>query len=122
MTKRTVGAGIGISVLVAGLYIFTAVSGFSYNFHPLYSSCLNLSVGMTKDEVNQKMQTFLHNPDYKVVTGTAGKYGWRGRLSYDEALTFILDNEPWYKLDQHPWQCAIHFKNGTVIDIAPFFD
>jgi hypothetical protein len=122
MQKIALGLGAAVVGLIVVFLIFATVSGFSYNFHPFFSSCLNLSVGMTKEEVNRRMQAFLNDSDYKVATGAAGKYGWLGRLSYDDSLTIVLEKEPWYKLDQHPWQCEIHFKDGVVIDMAPVFD
>jgi hypothetical protein len=114
---------LGVVIALAfAFYVFVGVSSFSYNFNSFYSSCVNLSVGMTKEEVNGRMQSFLSNPEYQVTGGEAGNYGWFNRLSYDSSLTIVLEKEPWYKLDQHPWRCEIHFKDGVVIDIARFFD
>jgi len=121
--KKTVKIVAAIIIgLIVIFFIFTGVSGFSFNFHPFFSSCLNLSEGMTKDEITEKMQSFLENPNYQIIKEGAGNYGWRDRLSYDESLLIVLENEPWYKLDQHPWQCEILFKNNLVIAIEPFFD
>lgn len=120
--KIVIGIGIAVVAVIAAFYIFTGVSAFSYNFHPFFSSCTNLAVGMTKEEVTEKMQTYLNNPDYKVANGESGKYGWLQRLTYEESMTVVLDKEPWYKLDQHPWSCEIDFKDGVVVNLAPFFD
>jgi hypothetical protein len=122
MSKIVIGLGVVAVGVVVLFFIFATVSGFSYNFHPFFSSCLNLSVGMTKQEVNERMQEYLSSSDYKVTTGASGTYDWKGRLSYDDSLTVVLEKEPWYKLDQHPWQCEIHFNDGVVVDLAPFFD
>jgi hypothetical protein len=119
MIKISGVVGAGLVVIFS---MFIAVSGFAYFISPFYSSCLDLSVGMNKEEINLRMQEFLNSPNYKVSKETSGRYGWLSRLSYDDSLTMVLDKEPWYKLDQHPWQCKIDFKDGFVINIEPFFD
>jgi hypothetical protein len=116
---------IGLSVVVAATVIvsvFVGVSGISSHFNSFFASCINLSEGMTKDEARTRMQIFLGSKDYQVVESGPGNYGWLDRLSYDDSLTIILQDEPWYKLDQHPWQCKLLFKDGAVVSIDALFD
>ena len=120
--KFAIIIGSSIAILILAFSVFGIISGFSYNFHPFFSSCVNLSEGMTKEEVSERMKDFLSNPDYTVAENGPGHYGWKNRLAYDSSLLIVLEKEPWYKLDQHPWQCEILFKDSFVAGVEPFFD
>lgn len=114
--------GAIITGLILTFFTFVSLSGFSFYVHPFFNNCLDLAQGMTQDEISERMKDFLNSSDYIVIENREGTYGWKKRLTYDNSLSIILENEPWYKLDQHPWRCEILFRNNLAIDITPFFD
>ncbi len=111
---------------IFGLYLIMGIFGLVLSIpsplNPFYESCLDLSQGMEREEVEGRMQDFLSDSKYRVEEEGPGTYGWKGRLSYDNSLLIVLERDPWYKLDQHPWQCEIFFKSNLVVNIEPFFD
>lgn len=109
-------------IVLVGYFFIGLLFSFPSPLNPFFERCLDISQGMEKIEVNNQMQEFINNSVYKTEEGTNGTYGWKDRLSYDTSLTIRLEKEPWYKLDQHPWQCKVLFKNGLVVDVEPFFD
>jgi len=115
-----------IALLAGGLMglflLFAIASNFSFYIHPLFSACTDLSVGMTHDEILERMHAFEGNSSYRIIEDDEGNYGWKNRLHYDGSLLFLLEKEPWYKLDQHPWRCEIFLKDGLAVNITAQFD
>ena len=122
MNKTVLTATAAMAIAFVVFFVLATMSGFSYYFHPLFKACTQLYAGMTREEALERMKDTLANPVYRSIPGESGHYGWLNRLVYDESLTVVLEKEPWYKLDQHPWRCELLFRNGLVVDVTAFFD
>jgi hypothetical protein len=115
----------GVSFVVAVFVLYVAVCtllSIPSFLNPFYEKCLDVSQGMDREEVVKQMQEFLNDPKYTTEEKSLGTYGWKGRLTYDSSLLITRQDEPWYKLDQHPWRCDVFFKDGLVVNVEPFFD
>jgi hypothetical protein len=66
MSKLAIGIGAAVVGIVVFFFILQQCHG-SLTIFIHFSGCLNLSVGITEQEVKDRMQEYLDNSDYKVT-------------------------------------------------------